>query len=559
MAEAKLILSGEGQQWQADLDPAGMLIGRIAACDIVLENPQVSRNHARLCRDPFGRWVIEDLGSHNGVWVHGKRIETRPIEPGEVISIGPFSLVLSQALDEQIPADATVIATKTILREATSENVTTQEAPPRQTLSSDYLARLNEIADHLAELASPADLYPAACRCVAEATGAITTALRLKKGDDSLPDRPEVLGCYVGGDTSVEGGSRMPPDLHLSRRALEAVRSSGVPVMASNVQFRREQLDLTVVGDHAPRAVFCAPVADTSDAVDALYLDLPTGRAAKETLDFVQAVARQVGFAGRSLLFAEAKAERRLLDQQLALAREIQMNLTPKRLEGGPELDIAMLYKPAMWVGGDYCDVWRLPDNRLAFAVGDVSGKGLPAAMVMMCLHAALRTTLQFCPDLSEAAAHVSKHLRTHMPEKIFVTIVFGFFDPGNSRIEYVNAGHILPVMVKPSEGPFQLGKPQNQPLGVAETRFTADTAEMGPGEGLVIVTDGITESRSQEGKQFGVQRLLQTIADAQPLSSGRLAETLNDEAAVFRHPRAQQDDITVLAILRTVPDAAKI
>jgi sigma-B regulation protein RsbU (phosphoserine phosphatase) len=551
-AVAELLISGPGPARTVPLSAEGAVLGRGSACEVVLDDPIVSRQHARLSLDPFGRWVVEDLGSHNGTFLDGGlRIDApHAIAPGDAFTVGPFRLQLSTAAARQRPihADATVADVRATLRDSAAEQLAAQ-AEQQEALSARRLRELNDTIDRLAELTRSEDLYPAACRALADVPESVALAVLLDKGGGSAPLPPVVLAgsaCDAGGRAA-----KVPADLHLSRRVLEAVRSTATAVMAGAGRQQGEKMDLTLTDADRPRAVFCAPVSDTAALTEALYLDLPAAAAPRDALDFLRAVARQVSFARKSLSLAEARAEQKALDRQLATAREIQMKLTPQALSGFAEADLAVVYRPALWVGGDYCDVWRMADGRVAFAVGDVSGKGLPAAMVMTSLHAALRMTLAYCPRPGEALRQVGRHLSDHLPEGMFVTMILGVFDAAGGRLEYVNAGHILPLRVRPGAQAELLGRPRNPPLAVLDEPFTADAAELAPGEGLLIVTDGITEARSAAGEEYGLERLRAAVSAAAAASSGDLAELVAAAAEQFRDPRrAQQDDVTVLALL---------
>jgi phosphoserine phosphatase RsbU/P len=255
-------------------------------------------------------------------------------------------------------------------------------------------------------------------------------------------------------------------------------------------------------------------------------------------------------------------------------------------------VEVAVHYEPAMWVGGDYCDVWPLEDGRIAFAVGDVSGKGLPAALVMTNLQAALRTTLSFCRDLPEVMGRLSRHLEAHLPEGMFVTMVLGLLegregmdDGREGLLEFVNAGHILPMLRSPAGEVTELGTPRNPPLGIASGTYEMESLRLPAGAGLVVVTDGITECLSPAGEEFGVEGLRKTlaaatrgIAPADAAASGvaatapasgaasggppdgppggppggqDLLSAVTRAMAGFRQTLPQHDDVTVLAIVR--------
>src|ERR1035437_9821199 len=124
MPSAIVQVLGPTGNWYVQAKPRGMLIGRQASCDIVLDSHHVSRNHARLYQDPFGRWVIEDSGSHNGVWIGGQQVQTAPVCPSERITIGPFSLMRPEEVLERLPADKATATIASVVDSSTAENLT---------------------------------------------------------------------------------------------------------------------------------------------------------------------------------------------------------------------------------------------------------------------------------------------------------------------------------------------------------------------------------------------------------------------------------------------------
>jgi sigma-B regulation protein RsbU (phosphoserine phosphatase) len=284
--------------------------------------------------------------------------------------------------------------------------------------------------------------------------------------------------------------------------------------------------------------------------MDVLYVNLAEDQAEEGVLDFVRALSRQIGLTGQSILRAEEAAKRHLLDQQLTMARDIQLSLIPKSLNFSPRVDLALTYEPALWVGGDYCDVWPLADGRIAFALGDVSGKGLPAAMMMANLQAALRTAIHFRSDLAEAMAYLNQHLKRYTPAEAFVTMVTGLLDPATGRLEYLNAGHPLPLLVSASASISALGEPRNLPLGMVEATFTQDEAVLQPGTRLVLVTDGVTDALSPGGEKFGSPRLQEVLSRGATNSSRNVVDAVARAVEEFRGARPPQDDVTILAVL---------
>ena len=549
---ANLTVIGKGRTRKIPLDPDGAVIGRHPDCEVVLGSGRVSRKHARIFLDPFGRWVVEDLGSRNGVWIRDRRAEIAAVGPGEKITIGPFSLVVDQELAEPIEPETSSQTTSLLVEGGRGELLTAVDRPP-QPVPQARMKQLNDIIDALGGLASPAELYPAICESLTETPSSVALVVRVPVRTEPLPLSPRMLTCRFG---PGHRGRRDAGSLHVSRRVLEAVRATNSAVMASNVDSSEAQLGLTVVDDLKPRAVYASCVAEMPEAIDVLYLDIPCDAAMEETFDFVRVVARQVSATRKSLLLAQARAERIVLDRQLEMARGIQSGLTPAGLTRVPGVDIAVRYQPAMWVGGDYCDVWTLGDGRVAIAVGDVAGKGLPAAMVMTNLQAALRATMSFCCQPSEVMGRLNSLLEQNLPEGMFVTFFLGLFDPVTGRLEYVNAGHLLPLkIVTPGEA-SALGRPANVPLGIlaesASGEFSAEAVILPEGGGLVVFTDGITEAASPDGRMLGVEPLHGMLVRHGGFdSAGQLADCVVAAAVSFRQTLPQQDDITVLALIR--------
>jgi len=548
MSKAKLVISGPAVTKEVLLDPKGATLGREERCDIVLDHNNISRLHARIYRDPFGRWIVEDLGSQNGVFVEEQRIKAHALLPNQKIDIRPFTLSLLQEFEPQTVPDSSVQKTASVIDRGLEEEVVQYEAGRDVILSARLIRHLNEITSHLSQLQNPSELYPEACYYLAKMLDTLVAFVRLPPSSGPLPDTPQILACHFG-KSARKNVSPRASNIHLSKRVLEAVRSTRAPVMARSGPSRGRQLELTIVDETTPHVVFAAPINEFDGTVEALYLDVLEDKSPKEMFDFVEALARQINFAQKSLTLSEARAERRILDQQLALARDIQAKLTPRGLESVLGVDIAVCYEPAMWVGGDYCDVWSLENGQIAFAVGDVSGKGLPAAMVMSNLQAALRTTMTFCLDLSIVAEHVNRHLCQSLHDEMFVTLFLGLFDPSRNELTYVNAGHIPPLVKRPSEPARQLDNPANPPLGIFERPFEKVLQTVHPDTCLLVVTDGITEARSHDGQLFEMDRLAKLVTDSEIRSAKGLVESVTKSVANFRQTLAQQDDITVFAL----------
>ena len=547
-ATATLTVSGPDETWQVEANAKGAIIGRGPQCDITIDSIGISREHARIFQDPFGRWIIEDLGSHNGVYVNGQRAKAQAILPGDQIGIGRYSLVLAQSVDQQLTPQASVRTSTQLVEDGLTPEVISSVDRTDRALSRPYLKQLNEISERLSELRSLSALYPEVCGCLAQAPRTVAAVLKLPKKTEPLPNSINILARCFGNNTD-DSAVRDTANFWLSRRVVEAVRTTGKAVMATSMHSSDTGMILTIVDEHTPRAVICAPLSDVTDAVDLLYLDLPMDTTTPETFEFVKAVSRQIILTRKMLILMEVKAERSILDDQLSLARRIQSRLTPTALQDVSGVDLALYYEPAMWVGGDYCDVWFLDNGHLAFAIGDVSGKGLPAAMVMSNLQAALRTTMSFRSEPSNVMKLVNLHLIQSLPEGMFVTLFLSLFDLSTGTLEYVNAGHLPPLLIQPQSTVVPLGQPDNIVLGVEDTSFRANVETIREDTGLLVFTDGITEARSPDDEEFGVKRVMNVLEAARDRSAKDVVDSVTKAVEDFRQPCPQRDDITVFAL----------
>ncbi len=548
MTKATLTITEDDKIWHAELKPKGTLIGRLPECDIVLHGNGVSREHARISQDPFGRWIIEDLHSHNGIYVNNKRVEVYAIIPGEMFCIGSVALCIEQPNAQEIKQDDSARSASFTLDYDDAE-VVTKQTSKGGVFSQHYLKHLNEINDRFTKLTDISALYPAVCTFMSQTTKTAAVVLRLPVNSELGNEPPEILACHFD-DDSDGGQTHDMTNFYLSQRVLEAVRTSRRIVMANSRRSAKTDLLLTVADVHNPRTVICAPLSPATDTMDLLYIDTPSDHTSTDTFEFVQAVSQQIFLIRKNLVFMKAKSEGEVINRQLALAQDIQAKLIPRELKSMFGVDLAVSYEPAMWVGGDYYDVWPLENGQIAFAVGDVSGKGLPAAMIMTNLQAALRTTMKFCTDLTTVIQHVNKHLCKNLRDDMFVTFFLGLFNSKENKLEYINAGHLEPVIKFPSEPALFLDGARNVPLGIVDQPFEMAVEVIPADTVLLVVTDGVSETFSPDGEEYGTERLIELINSSQAHSAEEIVKLVNSEVSSFRKSLARQDDTTIFALV---------
>jgi len=313
MGKTKLIVSGPIKTEDVLLDPKGVTLGRGLKCDVILDHDNVSRLHARIYQDPFGRWIVEDLESQNGVLIGGQRIKAQAVLPDQKISIRPFTLCLSPESDERTSSGTSIGTRIPVVDRGLEEDIVSYRADQASILSPDLMRHLNELTDYLLKLSSPSELYSEACSCLAGMLDTLVAIVRLPCDSEPLPKSPEILACYFGG-SAASAAALQTAYLHFSKRVLDAVRSKAAPVMASSRASDRN-LMLTVIDEYEPHVVFSARVNEIGETVDALYIDILQEKSPKEMFDFVEAAARQINLAQKTLFFAQLQKQEKALRQ----------------------------------------------------------------------------------------------------------------------------------------------------------------------------------------------------------------------------------------------------
>ena len=271
----------------------------------------------------------------------------------------------------------------------------------------------------------------------------------------------------------------------------------------------------------------------------------------RKLLDNLAAQAAPALRVGQLVREQEAEAAtRQRFEQELEVARLIQQNFLPKELPDLPGWQVAAYYRPAREVGGDFYDVIPLSDGRVGFVVGDVTDKGVPAALVMSATRSVLRASAQRLIEPGLVLERVNEHLCPDMPEKMFVTCLYGVLDPASGLLRFANAGHDLPYM-KTAEGVVEL-RARGMPLGLMPGMdYEEKEAVLQPGESVLLHSDGVVEAHDPERDMFGFPRLKQTVASAP--GGQELIDRVIAELEAFTGPGSEQeDDITMVTLQRS-------
>ena len=239
------------------------------------------------------------------------------------------------------------------------------------------------------------------------------------------------------------------------------------------------------------------------------------------------------------------------LKGDLEIARQIQFGLLPFAPYASADLRVETVMRPANTVGGDYFDLIELGDDRLAVVIGDVAGKGMPAALLMALLQGSLRTLITAGLRGAEVVAKLNAHLCANIPSNRLVTFFYGELDRKTGVLDYVNAGHNPPFILR-ADGPSERLAPTAIALGILpDAVFELFSVELEPGDRMLLYTDGITEAANARDEEYGEGRVEAWLRDRRGAEGRSLIEGLIDDVVRFASPVRPRDDMTLMVVSR--------
>lgn len=508
------------------------LIGRSAEADWHIPDPCVSRRHATIGRQG-GSWFITDLSSRHGTSINDRRLEPgdpTPIQPGDVIAFGTWRCRCSSA--EANPHNTTRFT-------PTGHGGGSVTAIPRHQLGGvaqrglDVLMALTAALDGAK---SRQQVAQAVVDAVREATGCRRVVL-------IEPEDGQDLAVLA---STTEGTPRV------SRSLIEqAARQGLVQLNAADDRVHHGQsiMDLGI------RSAICAPVLVDGSPVAFMMLDTrdAEGDVPADAAAFCESVARLAGLSFQRVSAALMAERHRQLESDLEAARRAQEMLSPptRGTRGGVAYRFESI--PGRVVAGDLFDIFQLDPSRTAFFLGDVSGKGVGAAMLMAACQSQLRTQLLSGAHLADAVAAVNADLHQRTEASKFITLVAGIIDAASRQASLVDAGHGLCVITAPERSPERLVANSGIPLGIMEhADFGVLAVDLPPGAALLLFSDGAIEQPDGNGEHHGLAGVLGSLACV--IDPGDAVSAVTE--SVRRHAAGPlADDLTVASLWITDGD----
>jgi len=520
-------------------------IGRSADCDIPIRDRYLSRHHAELHLSANGGWIVRDLGSANGTYVNGHRLERDYLlRTGDRIRIGDTEVVyrLDHSTDRLLAVAESKISAKFSIPVQEIESTDRFETGKLTPAAIERLRILNALAAELIEDRPLDQLFGFIVDRIMEHLRPSRAAIGLLADNSSSFTSVEVRRSDHTDASELMISHTLLAELVEEKKALAFFDVSEDEKLS-------QAKSIIMQGIHS---VLCAPLTIGDRVVGVLYVDfLFTQREiSEEDVRLVAQIARFAAMKLETTRLREESMQKRLMDEELRTAYLIQKGLLPDAPPSTPGYTFEGRNRPCRTVSGDYYDFVVRDDGRIYFVIADVSGKGVTAALIMAGLQASFRIFTKSDPTPGVLLEQMNAAIHETIPRSKFVTIFAGRIDPGTGAIEYANAGHTPPIWVR-ADSCIELSD-TDLLLGMKTlTRYREQSIALSPGEALLLFTDGITEAETLEGEQLGTERFHGARTRLFAHAARDIADEIEGIVFDFTSGEPLEDDLTLMVVAR--------
>jgi phosphoserine phosphatase RsbU/P len=538
------VIAPDASRQLALVDKSPFFIGRGGGTNnyLQLSDARISRQCCAIISFE-GAHQLEDRGNLHGVFVNGKKIDRHTLEDGDAITFG---------LEDSYK----LIFHPVIVEDSLHSILSRIETLTSGSSVSGGLGKLNLLLEATSLLHSqlPLDSVLAAMidhaiaithadrGILLEADSSGSLQVRLARGESGKPVPTESLNPSQTalGQALKKRSSVITEDIHAGDLKLQEAQS---------IVMQRLRAVVAIPLYTMPRASSLESVVlKAGQLLGVLYLDSRRPAAfSKLDRQILDALSLQAGSILDNARLVERERERQRIEQELDIARNIQQALIPHGFHDYPYLAISGIHRPCLEVGGDYFDVFPLSDDRTAFLIADVSGKGLGAALLTTMLQGAL-SGMTIGADPLQVFHHINRFLCEHSQLGRYATMFFGILH-ANGRLEYINAGHPSPLLIR-KEHVSELYTTGSFPVGlVPEAEYASREVNLEMDDTLVLFSDGVTEATDSAQQLYGDSRLQEVLATQHAAPIDRLQKAILDSVDTFANGASQADDITLLLV----------
>ncbi len=544
MPRELIVQCPDGQVKTVPLDSARMAVGRSSGVELSFpEDAGLSRQHFAFEADGDD-WTIQDLGSKNGTYVNNIALKARLIlKPGDRITAGHLAIVYSPPGDDP-NAGVVVFEGAEGASPTTSTVVTSLEgAVTNQTLATGRggaqaaapLQALLRFGEQLSQYPSLGDMLPATLELAIQAVNAQRGVLMLLEGEVLVAKAHKGDGFRIS----------------------TAVRDKVVNLKES-ILVRDAQLDEAFRGrmsivEQKVHTMMAVPLQTKERIIGLVYVDSPfiLREFTKDDLSLLTLMANVAAFRIENARLVEIEQAERIMQRDLSQAAEIQTGMLPKQAPAIPGLDLAGYNAACRTVGGDYYDFFPYAGGSVGLALGDVSGKGMPASLMMMGLQARVHVLAEEPGNLGAFLARINKATCAQCPSNRFITFFFALLDAETGEMAFANAGHNPPIVVR-AGGSAEMLEGGGPVLGILPVApYGEMKGRLEKGDMIVLYSDGVTEATNVAYEEFGEERFIEVLKRHRGEPADAIVREVTQALAEFTAEAPQADDITLVVARR--------
>ncbi len=497
----------------------------------------LSRQHL-IFEKAHGQWTIRDLGSKNGTVVNGFRISApTQLGEGDVINAGHLQITFAGQDDPETLSQTVMFVEHPDVESAPGNTVVSslKDFNPVQSMSNErHATALVRAGRELAGHRPLSELFQLILDLSVDAVGGSRGVLMTLEGDDLMPRANRGEGFRI---------SKTVRDQVLRDKNSLLVRDTSMDEMF--------KLQASIVMQRV-RSFMAVPLQTNEKVIGLLYIDMPdiTREFSKEDLSLLTVMSNVAAIRIEHARLNEVEQVERMMSKELSQAGEIQRGLLPTAAPKVPGMDLAGYNLPCNTVGGDYFDFFELSGGKIAIVVGDVAGKGMPAAMLMSSLQARLQILVETDEHPGSIVTRLNKSISGNCPENRFITFFLAIMDPANGEIQYCNAGHNPPLLVRASGITDKL-EGGGIILGILPlAQYTEHEAVIRSGDTLVLYSDGVSEAMPNGiDEEFGEMRISMSILNRTSQSSNQMIEGVIEDLQQWCAGSPYADDVTLLIV----------
>jgi len=525
-----------------------LVIGRGTECGFVVDDAAASRRHVEITRRGDG-YVWRDLDSTNGTILNGMSMLEGRLSQGDRLQIG--ETILRFEVEAKKPEDL-AMSDSTFFKRTVLASTGAMPARSSTGKSEEVLGVLYRVINEIASNYEPCSLVDRILEATVGTIHAQRAALFFATAEGELAPCPSCRRYHLLQENKLVHVDR--ESVRVSTTVTRRVLTEGESVLyrdsATDMEIERAESVVAL----ALRSILCVPLRGKHGILGLLYLDSSKAGQpySNEDMLLTSAIGHSAGLALDNAILHNDLLEKQRIDLDIQNAWSIQQGFLFKDWpEDDPRFRVYGVTYPARVVGGDFYDFVRLPNDRVGILIGDVSGKGVPAALSMAQLLAEFRITVQQDWKPGNVMSILNKQMHARSRYGVFCTICYAVVDLATGAASFCNAGHHAALVCGP-KGVHALASASGPPIGILpDAEWETDTAVLEPGETVLLYTDGIAEACPTLGEceEYGEARLSTHLAEHAADSPKALVETLHAAARAYCAPADPHDDCTLIAL----------